>query len=66
MYVDVWSYIARHEREINSIQKLWKLRLIPRSTDLALIIACYKVTNTVLKWLLKAKVKLNAFLSGHI
>jgi len=60
MYVDVWNVIAKQERELNSIQKLWKLRLITPSTDVAILMAYYKVSNTVLKTLLKTKVRLQA------
>jgi len=62
MYVDVWNVIAKQERELNSIQKLWKLKLITRSTDVAIFMAYCKVSNTVLKTLLKTKVRLQALL----
>jgi len=62
MYVDVWNVIAKQERELNSIQKLWKLKLITPNTKVAFLIAYYKVSNTVLKTLLKTEVRLQAFL----
>lgn len=62
MYVDVWSVIAKQERELNSIQKLWKLKLITPSTDVAILVAYYKVSNAFLKTLLKAKIRLCALL----
>jgi len=62
MYVDVWSVIAKQERELNSIQKLWKLRLITPSPDVAFFMAYYKVSNTILKTLLKARIRLQALL----
>jgi hypothetical protein len=62
MYVDVWNVIAKQERELNSIRKLWKLKLIAPNPDVAFFLAYYKVSNTVLKTLLKTKVRLQAFL----
>jgi len=62
MYVDVWNVIAKQERELNSIQKLWKLKLITPSTEVAFFLAYYKVSNAVLKTLLKTKVRLQALL----
>lgn len=62
MYVDVWNVIAKQERELNSIQKLWKLKLIKPSTDVAILMAYYDVSNSVLKTLLKTKVRLQALL----
>jgi len=62
MYVDVWNVIAKQERELNSIQKLWKLKLITPSTDVAIFMTYYKVSNTVLKALLKTKIRLQALL----
>jgi hypothetical protein len=62
MYVDVWNVIAKQERELNSIRKLWKLKLITPSLEVAFFLAYYKVSNTVLKMLLKTKVRLQAFL----
>jgi len=62
MHVDVWSVIAKQERELSSIQKLWKLKLITPSPKVAVLLAYYKVSNTVLKTLLKTKVRLQALL----
>jgi hypothetical protein len=62
MYVDVWSAVAKHERELSSIEKLWKLKLIKPSPDVAFFVAYFKVSNAVLKVLLKAKVRLQALL----
>jgi len=62
MYVDVWNVIAKQERELNSIQKLWKLKLITRSADVAILMAYFKVSNTALKMLLKTKIRLQALL----
>jgi len=62
MSVDVWSVIAKQERELSSVQKLWKLKLIKLGTDVAVLLAYYKVSNTVLKTVLKTKVRLQALL----
>jgi len=61
-YVDVWSTVALHERQIRSIEKLWKLNLIERSPKLTLHVAYYKASNAILKSLLKMNVRLHAFL----
>jgi len=61
-FVDVWSIVALQERQIQGIEKLWKLNIIERSPKLALLIAYYKVSNSMLKSLLKVKVRLYAFL----
>ncbi len=61
-YVDVWSIVALRERQIRSIEKLWKLNLIERSPNLTLHVAYYRVSNSILKSLLKMKVRLHAFL----
>jgi len=57
MYVDVWNVIAKQERELNSIEKLRKLRLITPSTKVAFFMAYYRVSNSVLKTFLKTKVR---------
>jgi len=62
MYVDVWNVIAKQERELNSIQKLWKLKLITPGPQVAFFMAYCRVSNTVLKTLLKIKVRLQALL----
>ena len=61
-YVDVWSIVALQERQIRSVEKLWKLNLIERSPKLTLHVAYYRVSNSILKSLLKTKVRLHAFL----
>jgi len=62
MYVDVWSVVAKQERELASIEKLWRLRLITWRADVALLVSYYRVSNAVLKGLLKAQVRLQALL----
>lgn len=62
MYVDVWSRVAQRQREINRIEKLWKLKLIDRNPALILLVAYYKVSNAIIKELLTAKVRLTALL----
>ncbi len=59
--VDVWSIVALHERQIQSIEKLWKLNLIERSSMITLHVAYFRVSNSILKSLLKMKVRLHAF-----
>ena len=61
-YMDVWSIVALQERQVRSIEKLWKLNLIERSPKLTLLMAYYRVSNSMLKSLLKMKVKVYAFL----
>ena len=60
MYVDVWMHVARRERELDKIKKLSKLKLIRWSPKLKLVVTYYKVSNAVLKELLKTKVRLTA------
>jgi len=62
MHVNIWNVIAKQERELNSIQKLLKLKLITPSPHIALVLAYYKVSNTVLKTLLKTKIRLQVLL----
>jgi hypothetical protein len=62
MYVDVWTVIAKQERELNSISKLWKLKLITPRPHVAFFLTYLKVSNTVLKAGLKAKIRLQALL----
>lgn len=62
MYVDVWSVVAKQERELSSIMKLCKLKLINPSPNVAFFVAYYRVSNAVLKVLLKAEVRLQALL----
>ncbi len=61
-YMDVWSIVALQERQIQSIEKLWKLNLINRSPKLTLYVAYYRVSNSIMKAALKTKVRLYAFL----
>jgi hypothetical protein len=60
-YIDMWNIVALQERQVRSIEKLWKLNLIERSPKLRLIVAYYKVSNSILKSMLKMKVRLHAF-----
>jgi len=62
MYADVWNVIAKQEREITCIRKLLKLKLITLSAEVALHMAYFKVSNTILKTMLKTKVRLQALL----
>jgi len=62
MYVDVWNVVARQQRQINSVQKLWKLKLIAPSPKVVFFIAYYKVSNTILKIVLKTRVRLQALI----
>ena len=61
-YVDVWSIVALQERQVRSIEKLWKLNLIERSPKLTLHVTYYRMSNILLKIILKTKVRLHAFL----
>ena len=61
-YMDVWSIVSLQERQIRSVEKLWKLNLIERSSKLTLHVAYYRVSNSILKSLLKMQVRLHAFL----
>jgi hypothetical protein len=61
-YVDVWGIVALRERQIRSIEKLWRLNLIEKSPKLALLVAYYRVSNSILKSMLKIKVRLYASL----
>lgn len=62
MGVNVWNIITEQERELNSIEKLWRLRLIRRSANVAFFMAYFKVSNAVLKTLLKAHVRFKSLL----
>jgi len=62
MYVDVWSVVAKQERELNSIEKLWRLKLIRRSADVTFFVTYFKISNAVLKVLLKVQVRFQALL----
>ena len=62
MCVNVWNVITKQERELNSIEKLWRLRLIRRSVNVAFFMTYYKVSNAVLKTLLKAHIRFQSLL----
>jgi hypothetical protein len=62
MYVDVWAHVARRQIQVIKVEKLWKMKLVKRSPTLVLLVTYYKVTNAVLKQLLKAQVYFEAFL----
>lgn len=56
-YMDVWSTVTLQERQIQSVEKLWKLNLIERSSGLALHVAYYRVSNSILKALFKTDLR---------
>ena len=62
MYVDVWSVVAKQEREINSIEKLCKLKLIKTNPNVAFFVTYFRISNAVLKAWLKTKIRLQALL----
>jgi len=62
MYVDVWSIIANQERQLSSVEKLSKMKLIKRSPHVTFFLTYFKVSNAVLKTLLKTKIRLQALL----
>ncbi len=62
MYVDVWTIVARRQRHVDQIDKLCKMKLIKRSPKLTLLVAYYRVSNAILKQLLKTKVQVTALL----
>ncbi len=62
MYVDVWTIVARRQRNADQIDKLCKMKLIKRSPKLTLLVAYYRVSNAILKQLLKTKVQVTALL----
>jgi hypothetical protein len=62
MRVDVWGIITKQERELNSIEKLRRLRLIGRGANVVFFITYYKVSNAVLRVLLKAHIRFQSFL----
>ena len=63
MRVDVWKIVTKQERELNAIEKLWRLGLIKRNANMAFFLTYYKVSNAVLKKLLKAQVYFQSLLS---
>jgi len=62
MYMDVWSIVAVRQRRVNQIEKLCNMKLIKRSPKLTLLVAYYKVSNAILKQLLKTKIQTTALL----
>jgi hypothetical protein len=62
MYVDVWSVIANQEQQLSSVEKLSKMKLIKRSPHVTFFLTYFKVSNAVLKTLLKTKIRLQALL----
>jgi hypothetical protein len=60
--VDVWNIVAFQERMTRSIEKLWRLNLVKRTLKLTLFVAYCKVSNSILKSMLKAKVRTCAYL----
>jgi hypothetical protein len=62
MGVNVWNIITEQERELNSIEKLWRLGLIRRSANVAFFMTYFKVSNAVLKTLLKAHIRFKSLL----
>jgi len=62
MYVDVWSAVARRQIKADKIETLWKTKLIKRSPELMLLVAYYRVSNAIVKQLLKAKVQVTSLL----
>jgi hypothetical protein len=62
MYVDVWNVIANQERQVSSVEKLWKMKLVKPSPHVTLFLAYFKISNALLKTLLKAKIRLQALL----
>jgi len=57
----VWCHVALQEREVRAVEKLGRLNLIQSNTHLSLQVACLKVSNNILKALLKARVRLQPF-----
>jgi hypothetical protein len=62
MYVDVWNVIANQERQVSSVEKLWKMKLIRLSPHVTLFLTYFKISNAFLKTLLKTKIRLQALL----
>lgn len=60
--MDVWSTIARRQVKVDTVETLWKTKLIKRSPKLTLLVAYYKVSNAMLKHLMKTKVQVTALL----
>ncbi len=62
MSVNVWNIIANQERQVSSVEKLTKLKLVKPSPHVTFFLTYYKISNTVLKTLLKTKIRLQALL----
>ncbi len=56
MGLNIWNVVAMQERELTSIQKLWRMRLIRRSANVAFLVTYSKLSNAVLKAVMKAHV----------
>jgi hypothetical protein len=63
--VDVWNIVAFQERMTRSIEKMWRLNLVKRTLKSTLFVAYCKVSNFILKSMLKAKVRTCAYLSWN-
>ncbi len=62
MSIDVWTAVARRQTIVTTTEKLCRLKMIKRSPTLTLFVTYYKVSNAVLKQLLKANVSFSALL----
>jgi len=64
MYVNakVWNIIANQERQVSSVEKLSKMKLVKPSPHVTFFLTYFKVSNAVLKTLLKTKIQLQALL----
>jgi hypothetical protein len=62
MHVDVRSHITQRQRTADAIEKLWKTRLVAKKPELIVLVAYYKVTNAVLRQVLKVKMRVTALL----
>ncbi len=60
--MNVWSTIARRQVKVDSIETLWKTKLIKRSPKLTLLVAYYRVSNATLRHLMKTKVQVTVLL----
>ena len=64
MYVNakVWNIIANQERQVSSVEKLSRMKLVIPSPHVTFFLTYFKVSNAVLKTLLKTKIRLQALL----
>lgn len=60
--MNVWSTIARRQVKVDSIETLWKTKLIERSPKLTLLVAYYRVSNATLMHLMNTKVQVTVLL----